>query len=332
MPNEVENSNAINDDDLDAFSAEFFGSTKAPVQTEAPSQDADDTSSEGDALDTNEPVVDPEVDPESNEGDDEPEAVVEKPKKKTAQERISELTAARYEAERKAKEWEDRFLEATKPQAKVEDPAPTVAPASGAPDPNEVLADGSPKYRLGEYDPQYMKDNVEFLFEQKMATFAQENAARAAQEQAMSQRSELQVDWETKLAAAEKTEDMADIRTAGMDLVNHFSDLEEQYGEYLATTIMSLDEGTKVFHYLANNLEEARRIANMGPVKATIALGSLDERFRSRDQGNGTPKPRISSAPPPPNNVNRGTSGRFEVPPDTDDLDAFETVFFKKKK
>ncbi len=329
-------SNAIEDTtDLDAFSAELLGTAKPePVQADAPSdEDADDTST-GDTPDTNEPVEDTEADPDSNEGDDKPEEVVEKPKKKTAQERISEVIGERNEARERASALEARIAAIEAGKAKpVEAPAPTVVTDNGAPDPDATNEDGSLKYPLGEYDSAFLRDNARYILKSEKEAFDREQAETAQQEAEIAARTELQKSWEAKVQSAEATDDMADIREVGMQLVENFADLEPAYGDYLANTIMDLENGPEVFYYLANNVTEARKIANLGPVKATIALGGLDARIgvSKAPQENGTQKTRMTQAPEPPKTVNRGTNGKFDTPDDTDDLAAFEAKLYRKK-
>lgn len=325
-------SNSINDtDDLAAFEQEFFGKANTePVKEEAVESDldAEDTSSEEDALATNEPDTETDAEVDDNETDDEGEAPVEKPKKKTAQERISELTQKYREAERKAAELERQLREREAPTP-VEDNGNVNTPASNEPTPDDLNEDGSEKYPLGEYDPTFIKDLIKFTNDQIVAERDAEAQTRSAQQAQQEAQAALNQEWTEKLNQAEKGE-FADIREVGIDLVEAFSDLDPAYGEYLASTIMTLDKGVEVFHYLATHLDEAREIVAAGPNKATIALGRLEARFLTDETGNR--KPKVTKAPEPPRSINRGASGKFEIPDDTDDLEAFEKKFFAKKR
>lgn len=337
MDTEVNDSTAITEsDDLDAFSADFFGGSKAPepVETEAPDDDANDTSP-SDADDTNE-LSDTEADSDSNEEDEEPETPLDKPKKKTAQERISEVVGERNaaRAELEAIRQELEALRAPKP--KEEAPAvkdtPSVVPVKGAPDPDAVDENGESLYPLGQYDPKFLEDHVQWLFETKEAEQEAKRAQIEAARQKEVQLTALQSDWQTKLKAAEAQEGMADLREKGQAMLAELDSIitDESYGEFLGKTIMGMEKGVEVFNFLANNLDIAKNLATLDVVNATITLGAIQERVSKRD-GNNV-KPRVSAAPEPPKTVNRGNHGRFEVPDDTDDLDAFANKFFVKRK
>jgi hypothetical protein len=320
------NSTPITDTtDLDAFSADFFGTAKPDTPEVDPSNDDADTSSEDDTLATNEAEDTSEAQTDDNEVDDTP---VEKPKKQTAQERISELTRARREAERRAEELQRKLEELQTPKsAPATEPEPTVA---GAPAPDDVNEDGTDKYALGEFDPAFIADltryNINKMYAEKEAEQQQKLAEKAQKQEA----EQAVVEWEGRLQEAEKG-DIPDIRDKTVTIVEEFSDLDTGYGDYLASVLMSMDKGTQVISYLADNLEEARAIVALGPQKATIALGRIEARFITPEQGK-TVKPKVTTAPEPPKQFNRGAGGKFTVPDDTDDLDAFEAKFFALPK
>lgn len=337
MNPENSESNATNDSvSLDDFSADFFGTkTPEPVQTEAPVDEGADDTSPSDADDTKPVDTTPAPDPDSNDGDGDGEPVVEKKPKKTAAERISEVVAERNAERERAAALQARIeaLEAANAPKKEEVQTPAAAPEDDAPDPDAKNEDGSLKYPLGEYDAQYLADRVDYLFAKKEQEAEARRVQADEQNKIINERTQLQTTWETKLQEAEKNEDMADIRESAAVLISDLQDkISPEHGDYLATTIMQLEQGPEVLYFLAQNPDVAEAIASQDAFKATIALGGLNERIRYEKlaQENGNPKPRQSKAPEPPRNVNRGASGRFEVPGDTEDLDAFARVFLKK--
>ena len=131
----------------------------------------------------------------------------------------------------------------------------------------------------------------------------------------------------------EVEKEIPDLREAMVDLTNTFQDVEPQYGEYLATTIMSCENGPEIMYYLSQNIGEAQKIVASGPFAATLAIGRLEAKL---DKSDGTEikrnTKRVSGAPKPPEERARGRGAAFNVRADTDDLDAFERVFFNKKK
>jgi chemotaxis protein histidine kinase CheA len=315
-------------DNLDDFSALMFGSAKpASEPAEEPKEPAvEDNVPEDVPEDSVEVDADVEVDEDDLTPEPEPEV---KPKKKTAQDRINELIAKQREAERTAEaeksaraslEAKLAALEAALPKTPE---APKPEP-EGKPSATALNEDGTMKYPLGEFDPTFISDITRWTID-SVTKERQVEAQRAAQAQAEQQaNAELEQHWQGKLAEAEKV--IPDLRTKGQELVGTFADLNPDYGQFLAQTIMQMDAGPEVLYHLANHLDEAQAIINKGPVGAALALGRLEARFAKGEQ----PKPRVSSAPKPAPTT-RGVAIGGSVPGDTDDLDAFSAAFFAKK-
>lgn len=336
----IENVSAV-EDDLDAFAADFFGQKEAqsePASSEkdetdnkedVPSDETDDNKTE----DTHEGDDDtPNDEDDNNEDDDEGKQEEEdsnepkpKPKKSRAQERIEELNKKYRETERQLNELREKF---EKQNTETNKPAVKEAEVTG-PEPSDQNEDGTDKYPLGEFDPNYIRDLTKFTLEQeRQAAKAQDEQAQA-QKVMEEQRAELQAGWNEKLGPAQ--ERYPDFREKGEELIDTFSDLNQDYAEYLTATLMSMDYGPDVLYYLANNPDEAHKIVNGGPTKATIALGRLESKFADAAEEKQKARPKVSQAPTPPP-VNKGAApAKTVVSPDTDDLDAFSKEFFKKK-
>lgn len=311
-------------DDLDAFSDLLSGKAKETPKVEEVKED---------------PVEDEDLAPVDDEGnDDEPEADGEedlpqedpKPKPKNRfQDRINDLTAKAREAERRESVLQARLaaLESKQPSA-VEPAATPVTPVqSDEPSPEAKNQDGSDKYPLGEFDPQYIRDLTRHTIQKEQALANQAREAQDAERTANEAKTQLQHQWETNLApATEKYEDFFD---KTVQLEDTFKNLDPGYSEYLASTIKALDNGPDVLYYLANHLDEAQAFVNAGPVMATIALGKFSAMFDKASKAD-TKAAVVSKAPPPPQ-VNKGSKARVNTPDDTDDLDAFAEKFFKKK-
>jgi hypothetical protein len=322
----------LNDDnnnvdiDLDEFSTDFFQTSK-PVATEPaePKEEVEDepeAETEDDALAT-EPVSE----------DDEPEVKPEPKPKKTAQERINEVVAKQREAERRNDELLARIAEleaatTKKPEVaetSTETPLRAQLPAD-APNPDAQNSDGSPKYPLGEFDREYIRDLTKYTIaeERKAADAAKReedeaNMVRATQEK-------LQQGWLEKVNTVEA--ELPDLREKLGAVEEAFVGIDPDYGEFLAGTIMSCDNGPQIMYYLSQNIDEAKKIVASGPAAATRYLGRLDAKFDKPTGETRTKKP--SSAPEPAPSATRGAGGKFTVSGDTDDLDAFTKVFFKK--
>lgn len=330
----------INADDLDAFSNEFFET--GPKAEEVPSEDVPSETLD-EPGDEDAPETDDETDvgeaeePTDEVEDDEPEEetkLFKVKRKKSVGERIREVTAARHEAERRADDLERRLAEIEQSRAteKVEEPrAKPAADLEGdAPDPDEQLDDGAQKYPLGEFDPKYIRDLTRFtIAKETEAARARESSEREAAQMHEAEQS-LHNHWTEKLAAVDP-ELKAGLEASAPVLEDTFRNINADYGKYLSSTIMAMEYGPQVLHYLASNISEAKRIVASGPTAATIALGRIEARFDTPKEPSNERKVRETKAPPPPP-TNRGSGGKFSVAPDTDDLDAFEKAFFSKKK
>jgi len=329
------------DVDLDAFSEDFFGQ-KNPDPEQASSKGDDDPAPEDsdapneDAHSDGEEAIIEDDDTLANEDEDDTDEAEDdspKPKKNRFQERIDELVGKEKAAERRAQELEDKLaaLAARLEQNKeVETPTPKAVDGDAEPQPNDLNEDGSEKYALGEFDPKYIKDLTKFALANERRTLKEQEEQEANQRKQDEQRATLESEWNAKLEPAR--ERYPDFQEKGQTLVDSFSGVTPQYGEYLTSTIMSLDYGPDVLYYLANNLDEASKIVNSGAAKATVALGRLEAQFAAKDKNSKTPGLKVSKAPAPPAHQNKGSSvSRGTVAPDTDDLDAYSAMFFKKK-
>jgi hypothetical protein len=58
-----------------------------------------------------------------------------------------------------------------------------------------------------------------------------------------------------------------------------FAGIDPGYGEFLAATIMSCDNGPQIMYYLSQNIGEAQKIVASGASAATFALARLDAKF-----------------------------------------------------
>ena len=317
-------------DDLDLFSADFFGQKEAEPD-KAKSEDQDPVKEDALSEDThNDADVSPDkVDTDAEVDETDPEATPEadKPKKSRFQERIDELTAAAKQNERRAEEAERRLQELEAKSAPKELPAPANQPTSG-PSPSDLNEDGTDKYPLGEFDPSYLRDFVKHLHEiekVESAKAAAEESRRALED---AQQAELRENWNTKLAPAQ--ERYPDFMEKGQTLVNSFSNLDASYGEFLTASLMSMDNGPDVLYYLSSNIEEAKAIVAGGPVKAAVAFGTLSERLKEKPSEKPPTRPIKESKAPPPPPSNKGLKAATPFTPDTDDLDAFAAQLFRK--
>lgn len=318
----------VDTDNLDDFSDTFFGKAKV---AEPEVEDVEEVSETPSATEEVEESTVDEADGDDAPADDEDED--EKPSqakgRKSARERIDELTAKARQAERRA-DAAERELAAAKVQTPANEKEVRQAPEAldtGAPTPDDVLENGDLAYPLGEFDPKYIRDLTRFTIRQENEVARKEDE-QARQNEALEQEERVLVqEWTVKLNDA--AERLPDFREKVAELEDTFSDLDPNYGKYLATTIMSLEFGPEVLDYLADHPDEAQTIVAAGPTRATIALGRIEARFASGDEVEKGKVVTTQAPPPPPKN--KGSHGKVSVAADTDDLDAFEKQFFSKK-
>lgn len=313
------------DDNLDAFEDDFF--QREPEADEAEeqevSEDEDEEVSETE-LETSE-----DDSSEEDEGEEE-EAPEEEPKpkaKKSARERIDELTAEKYQLRRELDALR-RDFEANKTQ-REEKPEPKPVQSelpSDAPSPDAVDDEGNPIYKLGEFDPKFISDLTKFTIAQETKSAKEAEAREATQKQVEAAQAEIQQKWQTNLAEVEKEE--PEIRENIANLVEVFKDVEPAYGDFLALSIMNSEYGPQVMNYLALNIGEAQKIVASGPEAAMRHIGRIEARF---DKPTEKQPKKVSKAGKPPEIRSRGAQGRFSIREDTDDLDAFERAFYKER-
>lgn len=338
------NIDATQDDNLDDFAAELFGDGEAaPDNAKSedvkadPTEESDAPTKTEDAQPTDETHQgdDPSEDDdtlateEENDDTDDSDAGNKKPQKRNRfQERIDELVARAAAAERELElvkaQQKDNKADETKANDKAEDKEAT----STAPDFKAKNPDGTDKYPLGEYDPQYIKDTVQHMLDEREAAQkkeAEQNLeAQKRQQEIQAAKAELYSTWDEGLDSAR--ERYPDFQEKGQEMIDSFADLDPNYGEFLTDTIMQLDNGHDVFYHLASNPDEAKSIVESGPSRAAIALGRLDARLAKSET---KPKTTSTSKAPPPPPTNKGRSvAKPTIRGDEDDLAAVERALF----
>jgi hypothetical protein len=234
---------------------------------------------------------------EGDTGDDaaaaETEGAGEQPKpRKSAQERIAELTAARREAEREAEFWRSKATQAPQPaqQLKAEDDEP---------DPSA--------YEHGELDARYIRDHATY---HATKTFARQQAELEAR-----QRTQAAVQtFEQRLV-----EQFPDGEPEGLARLRAMPELSAVVQE----TILDSDIGPQLADHLGQNLRDLARISALPPIKQARELAKLELKLATPP----APSPKTATDAPAPTPQVRGTGGRFKPAPDTDDFAAFEKTY-----
>lgn len=229
-----------------------------------------------------------------------PEGEAQAKPRKSAQERIDELTRARREAERDVEYWRAKALQGSDQQPK---PQTQEAPQADAkPDPQD--------YENGVYDPQFIEDLTEWKADQAAT---RRLAEREVQE---SGAAALRSFHEKAKASLATMPDFYDVVGDGLEKVGPL------LSEPMQLAISASDEAPALSYHFAKNPAEARRIAALNPIAQAVEIGRLEARLAA--PAKPTPKTATDAPEPPPQA--RGQGGRFAPAPDTNDFSAFEKM------
>lgn len=253
---------------------------------------------------------------DTDEGEEGEENGKQKPGKKPASERIRELNRLLKEERRRSREIESR-IERIEKGLPADEKGDKPTEEKVAPDPNDLE-----KYPLGALDDRYIEDKLEFLADKK----AEEKLNRTLQRQ-----QEEDQEAESLRVLAELQQKADTLTEKGTDL---FDDFEEQVvtramqGKFPLSqetfeACSEAEHGAAILYALATDVKEAERVAALSPYQQMKYVAEKDaEKAGKRGK-------RTTNAGDPPSNVPRGARGKFEVPDDTDDLDAFGKKFDK---
>lgn len=219
------------------------------------------------------------------------DAQAEQPKaKKSAKERIDELT------------WRLRETERQLAQARGQTPAhpaQEAQPTDGKPDPQA--------YENGVSDPQYIEDLTDWKAAQTVERHFSQREAQAKQQtgvQTFKQRVQ---------------EQFPDGEPDGLRAILSMPTLPGAVQEVL----MESEIGPKLADYLGENQRELARLSALPPIQQARELTKLEQKLATPP----APPQKIATDAPEPAPTLRGAGGRFRVAPDTSDFAAFEAQY-----
>lgn len=313
-------------DDLASIERQFFNlpekedSEPEPVEQEQNLPEQEDSEEADEAQEVAEQDQEEEQEEENEEQKEQPR------KKRTTAERIKRLDRDRRHWEREALAKEERLKELEAKLAAVEKGGLTPEQKDdndyGVKDPDHT------KYRYGELDPQYMADLADARAERKLQAYL------AKQEQAQ------------QAAAAER--EIAQVRERAEATIeagrSKFSDFYEvvvegaQEGDYPLTeemfsTIVETEVAPDILYYLAQNPDEAEKVASLSPKRLAMWAGRMEAEIKAV-LNKPAPK-KITQAPPPVATFPKGSGGkggpRLDDPDDPRALFAIERELFGRK-
>lgn len=257
-----------------------------------------------------EELVEESTAPESsNESpNDEPEVKEEKPAEpaipKGVQKRIDRAVRAKYEAEARAKMLEERL-------SAIEQRQYQPAQQQRAPDDSEPTLD-----KFQNFD-EYVAAKAEWIAARKIEQTLTERDKRQEAAREAAERSKTADSWNKRITQA--TAEMPDFE----DVI---ASSDVPMTSAMQQAIMESDVGPRLAYYLAQNPDEAIKIAEMSPSRAIATLGRLEERLSS------TPNKPVSSAPSPIKPVgSRATVGKDPDKMSTDEWLEWRQQQLKKR-
>ena len=217
----------------------------------------------------------------------EPQQEPEKQKQPDWQRSINRLTRQKYQLQARLEEMERRIAE--QPQKK-----PIQQPA------------GAPKIEDFQDFDAYIAAKAEWVADQRIGKVLSEREQAARQYQAQEHEASLAQNWSKRLESALKEiPDLHDVLETAVDI---------PMPPAMREAIVESDVGPQVAYYLAQNPEEAMRIAGLSGLAVARAIGRIEAKLESSKA-----QPPKSNAPPPVQPVR--ASGTPSVgPSDKDDI------------
>jgi hypothetical protein len=209
------------------------------------------------------------------EGAEAPESKPEKvddPIPKGVQKRIDRAVRQKYEAEARAKMLEERVAAMEARQT--------------VPQQQQYRADDQ-EPRIDNFDnfDQYVAAKAEYIAKKQIESTLSEREKRQQAEREATERTKTVDSWNKRIAAA--TAEMPDFEEV-------LASSDVPMTPPMQQAIMESDIGPKLAYYLANNPEEAEKIAGMSPIGAIRTLGRIEERLAT-----AKPAVKTTDAPPP---------------------------------
>jgi len=226
-----------------------------------------------------------------------PEEEGEQPKpKKTAKDRIDELTWKLRETERREAALLDR-LQRPAPAQEARQPQADAANEDPEPDPAD--------YEHGELDVNFIRDVTR---REARLEFRRELAERDARQSFVSKRATFD---------QRVSEQFPDGEPEGLTRLKTLPSLSEAIGDVILTS----ENGPRLADHLGKNPGELQRLSALAPHLQAYELAKMEARLTQP-----TPVKTATDAPPATPQI-RGAGGRFQPPPDTDDSSAFEKPY-----
>lgn len=230
-----------------------------------------------------------------------PEEKKEDPIPKGVQKRIDRAVREKYEAQAESKMLKERLdrIEQNLQRNQL---------------PTKAIDNSEPKIENFDDFDKYVAAKAEWIASKKINETLSERERRTAEERVATAHYKAVDGWNQRLAEA--TAEMPDFEE-----VVSSSDLP--MSDFMRDAIIDSDLGPKVAYWLANNPDEAKKIASMSPLATVKAIGRIEERLES--QAKAPKKPTGAPAPLKP------VGGKASVQKDPGQMSDAEYLEWRKK-
>ena len=230
-----------------------------------------------------------------------PEEKKEDPIPKGVQKRIDRAVREKYEAQAESKMLKERLdrIEQNLQRNQL---------------PTKAIDNSEPKIENFDDFDKYVAAKAEWIASKKINETLSERERRTAEERVATAHYKAVDGWNQRLAEA--TAEMPDFEE-----VVSSSDLP--MSDFMRDAIIDSDLGPKVAYWLANNPDEAKKIASMSPLATVKAIGRIEERLES--QAKAPKKPTAAPAPLKP------VGGKASVQKDPGQMSDAEYLEWRKK-
>lgn len=311
---------------------------------------SDDDDGDGSGDSDGDRESDDEVDEDASSDDDDESARERGSRKKSARERIAEITAARRAAERDAevKDLENAALKERLAAIKAGQPDPVevaAAAAAAEDEPPKVEIDeakvlsglekpDASKFKYGEFDDGYIAAMHEWGAERAARlraareTATKEAVTAKAAEKASKERTTAIVQTFVDKVVKPGLKQFKDFDKVVVEAAKERKfPLTPETGEMLA----DFENGASIIYHLAKNLDEAKELAGKSTAGQAAHLAQLSARLSPKGAGDGNVRTK-TKAPKPAGTRPRGGAGPQSPNAATTDFSKFEKMVKRSQK
>lgn len=237
-----------------------------------------------------------------------------KPQKKTAEERIAEVTRKYRAEQRERAALEQRIAALERGDTKPLTAAKAAAKDDAAPDPT--------KFQYGELDAQYIRALARYETRQELETAAKESKEVQQRDAAAREQREVAKQADAfKAKGAEKWDDFEEVVFEGA------KSGEWPLSDALGKMLLTSEHGPAIAYHLATHPDEAETVFGKTPLEQAAWLGRQEAKQSPSSSGAAAKAAvKTTKAPLPPKEVAKGAGGNSSASEATNDFKAFERM------